>query len=80
MRRRRNVARTWTRRTRVQRRSCPELRHHFAGWERADSIGMNPHKWLGVPMDCSVLWTRRQEDFRDAFSLVPEFLRSPTTR
>ena len=47
------------------------------GWERADSIGVNPHKWLGVPMDCSVLWTRRQEDFRNAFSLVPEFLRSP---
>jgi aromatic-L-amino-acid decarboxylase len=56
---------------------CPELRHHFNGWERADSIGMNPHKWLGVPMDCSVLWTRRQDDFRRAFSLVPEFLRSP---
>jgi aromatic-L-amino-acid decarboxylase len=55
----------------------PELRQHFAGWERADSIGVNPHKWLGVPMDCSVLWTRRQEAFRNAFSLVPEFLRSP---
>lgn len=55
----------------------PELRFHFAGWERADSIGVNPHKWLGVPMDCSVLWTRRHEDFRNAFSLVPEFLRSP---
>ncbi len=54
----------------------PELRHHFAGWERADSIGVNPHKWLGVPMDCSVLWTRRRDDFRNAFSLVPEFLRS----
>ncbi len=56
---------------------CPELRHHFFGWERADSVGMNPHKWLGVPMDCSVLWTRRQDEFRRAFSLVPEFLRSP---
>jgi len=56
---------------------CPELRHHFAGWERADSIGVNPHKWLGVPMDCSVLWTSREEEFRRAFSLVPEFLRSP---
>jgi aromatic-L-amino-acid/L-tryptophan decarboxylase len=55
----------------------PELRHHFTGWERADSIGVNPHKWLGVPMDCSVLWTRRREDFRRAFSLVPEFLQSP---
>ena len=56
---------------------CTELRHHFAGWERADSIGVNPHKWLGVPMDCSALWTRRPEEFRRAFSLVPEFLRSP---
>ena len=56
---------------------CPELRHHFAGWELADSIGINPHKWLGVPMDCSALLTRRPEDFRRAFSLVPEFLQSP---
>ncbi len=55
----------------------PELRPHFGGWEQADSIGVNPHKWLGVPIDCSVLWTRRQDVFRDAFSLVPEFLRSP---
>jgi len=53
----------------------PELRKHFAGWELADSIGLNPHKWMGVPIDCSVLWTRRTEDFRDAFSLVPEYLR-----
>ncbi len=35
---------------------CPELRHHFAGWERADSIVVNPHKRLYTPMDCSVLW------------------------
>jgi len=56
---------------------CPELRGHFAGWERADSIGVNPHKWLGVPMDCSALWTCRPDEFRRAFSLVPEFLRSP---
>ncbi len=56
---------------------CPELRPLFGGWERADSIGVNPHKWLGVPMDCSALWTRRLEDFRRTFSLVPEFLQSP---
>jgi aromatic-L-amino-acid decarboxylase len=54
---------------------CPELRDRFAGWERADSIVVNPHKWLGVPTDCSTLWTRRPESFRDAFSLVPEYLR-----
>jgi len=54
---------------------CPELREHFAGWEHADSVVVNPHKWLGVPLDCSTLWTRRPEVFRDAFSLVPEYLR-----
>jgi aromatic-L-amino-acid decarboxylase len=56
---------------------CPELRGHFEGWERADSIVVNPHKWLATPMDCSVNWTCRVEDFRRTFSLVPEYLRSP---
>jgi aromatic-L-amino-acid/L-tryptophan decarboxylase len=56
---------------------CEELRPLFAGWERADSIVVNPHKWLLTPMDCSVLWTSRLEDFRNAYSLVPEYLRSP---
>ena len=54
---------------------CPELRPLFAGWERADSIVVNPHKWLATPMDCSALWTRRPDAFRDAFGLVPEYLR-----
>ncbi len=54
---------------------CPELRRQFAGWERADSIVVNPHKWLFTPMDCSALWTRRPDDLRAAFSLVPEYLR-----
>jgi aromatic-L-amino-acid decarboxylase len=54
---------------------CEELRPLFAGWERGDSIVVNPHKWLATPMDCSALWTRRVDAFRDAFSLVPEYLR-----
>ena len=54
---------------------CPELRDAFAGWERADSIVVNPHKWLLTPMGCSAFWTRRPDDVRAAFSLVPEFLR-----
>jgi aromatic-L-amino-acid/L-tryptophan decarboxylase len=54
---------------------CPELRPLFAGWERADSVIVNPHKWLATPVDCSALWTRRVDAFRDAFSLVPEYLR-----
>ncbi len=54
---------------------CPELRQYFTGWERADSIGINPHKWLFTPMDCSVFFSRRPDDLRRAFSLVPEYLR-----
>jgi aromatic-L-amino-acid decarboxylase len=53
----------------------PELRAAFAGWERADSVVVNPHKWLQTPMGCSALWTRRPDDLRAAFSLVPEYLR-----
>jgi aromatic-L-amino-acid decarboxylase len=54
---------------------CPELRPLFAGWERADSLVVNPHKWLFTPMDCSTFWTHRPDDLRRAFSLVPEYLR-----
>jgi len=54
---------------------CPELRPLFAGWERADSVGVNAHKWLFTPMDCSAFFTRRPDDLRRAFSLVPEYLR-----
>jgi aromatic-L-amino-acid/L-tryptophan decarboxylase len=53
---------------------CPELRPHFEGWERADSVVVNPHKWLFTPMDCSALWTRRPEAFHEAFALVPDYL------
>jgi aromatic-L-amino-acid decarboxylase len=56
---------------------CPEFRWAFAGVERADSLVINPHKWLLTPMDCSLLWTSRPAELRAAFSLVPEFLRTP---
>ncbi len=56
---------------------CPEHRWAFAGVERADSVVVNAHKWMLTPMDCSLLWSRRPEALRDAFSLVPEFLRTP---
>jgi aromatic-L-amino-acid/L-tryptophan decarboxylase len=55
----------------------PELRPLFAGTERADSLVVNPHKWLFVPMDCSVLYARRLDVVRRAFSLVPEYLVTP---
>jgi aromatic-L-amino-acid decarboxylase len=54
----------------------PERREPFGGWERADSIVVNPHKWLFTPLDASLLLTRRMPDLRAAFSLVPEYLRT----
>ncbi len=56
---------------------CPELRESFAGVERADSLVLNPHKWMLVGNDCSLLYSRRPDDLRAAFSLVPEYLRTP---
>jgi aromatic-L-amino-acid decarboxylase len=56
--------------------ACPELRSSQAGVDRAESLVVNPHKWLFTPVDCSALWTRRPDVFRDAFSLVPEYLRT----
>ena len=55
---------------------CPELRPMFAGWERADSIVMNPHKWLFTPVDCSVLFVRDVEQLVSTFSLIPDYLKS----
>jgi aromatic-L-amino-acid decarboxylase len=54
----------------------PELRGVLAGCERADSLVVNPHKWLLTPIDCSLLYTARPDDLRAAFSLVPEYLRT----
>jgi aromatic-L-amino-acid/L-tryptophan decarboxylase len=56
---------------------CDEERWSQDGVELADSLVVNAHKWLLVPMDCSLLWTSRPAEFRQAFSLVPEYLRTP---
>ena len=56
---------------------CPEFRWAFEGVERADSLVVNAHKWMLTPMDCSLLWSRRPDDLRRAFSVVPEYLRTP---
>src|SRR5688572_30071217 len=55
----------------------PELRHILDGCERADSVVVNPHKWLFTPFDLSVLYCRHLDLLRRAFSLVPEYLRTP---
>jgi aromatic-L-amino-acid decarboxylase len=54
----------------------PERRDQFAGWAQADSVVTNPHKWFFSPVDASILLTTRMPVLRDAFSLVPEYLRT----
>jgi aromatic-L-amino-acid decarboxylase len=56
---------------------CPEFRWAFAGVRRADSVVVNAHKWMLTPMDCSLVWSSRPQDLRAAFSLIPEYLRTP---
>jgi aromatic-L-amino-acid decarboxylase len=54
----------------------PECAPHFVGWDRADSVVINPHKWLFTPFDLSAFYCRRMDVVRGAFSLVPEYLRT----
>jgi len=53
---------------------CDELRWSLDGVDRADSVVVNPHKWLFTQMDCSTFWTRRPEVLHEAFALVPDYL------
>ena len=53
---------------------CPEFRWCFDGVELADSVVVNPHKWLFTPVDCSTLWTRRPEALRAAFSARADYM------
>ena len=54
----------------------PEYRSMFEGWEDADSVVVNPHKWLFTPFDLSAFYCRRMDVVRQAFSLVPEYLKT----
>ncbi|HYH45498.1 MAG TPA: pyridoxal-dependent decarboxylase [Thermoanaerobaculia bacterium] len=55
---------------------CPELRDLMPGLGLGDSLVVNPHKWLFTPVDCSVLFMRDPAQLREAFSLVPEYLKT----
>lgn len=54
----------------------PEMRHIFKGIEKADSIVVNPHKWMFTPIDLSVFFTRKPDVLKRAFSLVAEYLKT----
>lgn len=57
----------------------PEMRELWSGVSRADSVVINPHKWLFTPVDCSVLYTRRPDVLKETFSLVPDYLKTSET-
>ncbi|MFA5804063.1 MAG: pyridoxal-dependent decarboxylase [Melioribacteraceae bacterium] len=54
----------------------PEMNKHFKDVEHADSFVVNPHKWLFVPVDLSILYTRKPEILKQAFSLTAEYLKT----
>jgi aromatic-L-amino-acid decarboxylase len=53
---------------------APSMRATLDGVDRADSLVVNPHKWMFTPFDCSTLFLRRPDILERAFSLVPEYL------
>jgi aromatic-L-amino-acid/L-tryptophan decarboxylase len=64
-----------TERTVPSARSIPRSPRSYRGMERADSLTLDPHKWLGVPVDSGCALVRRADDLREAFSAVPPYLR-----
>jgi glutamate/tyrosine decarboxylase-like PLP-dependent enzyme len=53
----------------------PAIADRYHGMERAHSLVLDPHKWLGVPVGAGCALVRRADDLRDAFSLIPPYLR-----
>jgi glutamate/tyrosine decarboxylase-like PLP-dependent enzyme len=53
----------------------PAIAARYRGMERADSLVLDPHKWLGVPVDAGCVLVRRADDLREAFSVIPPYLR-----
>jgi aromatic-L-amino-acid decarboxylase len=54
----------------------PEMKYMTDGWNEADSFVVNPHKWLFTPHDLSILYCKKPEILKKAFSLVPEYLKT----
>jgi len=60
--------------------ALPSHRTRYAGLERADSVVLDPHKWLSVPVECGAVLVRDSRLLREAFSLVPDYLRTEADR
>jgi glutamate/tyrosine decarboxylase-like PLP-dependent enzyme len=58
----------------------PALAARYAGLERVDSLALDPHKWLSVPVECGCALVRDGAVLRNAFSLVPPYLRTEEGR
>jgi len=56
----------------------PAIAARYRGMERADSLTLDPHKWLGVPVDSGCALVRHADDLREAFSAIPPYLRQDT--
>lgn len=54
----------------------PKMKWITDAWNKADSIVINPHKWMFTPMDLSIYFTRKPDILKRAFSLVPEYLKT----
>jgi aromatic-L-amino-acid decarboxylase len=54
----------------------PRVAEQYAGMERADSLALDPHKWLSVPVECGAALVRDASLLRDTFSMVPPYLRT----
>ncbi len=54
--------------------AAPSARHRFAGIERADSLVVDPHKWLFAPLDCAALLYRDPESARAAHTQHATYL------
>ena len=55
---------------------CPEFRALWTGVERADSVVLNPHKWLGAQFDCSTHFVRDAEALVRTLAIQPEYLKT----
>ena len=60
--------------------AVPTRRARYSGLEHADSVALDPHKWLSVPVECGCVLVRDGQLLRDAFSLVPPYLRTEPDR